>query len=160
MGAAGVMSPPLALWLARASPNRRIWVYTNDRNRRVSPVAASAGSCASSSPPGLVNLNNHSEKSGRDELSETIGICILYATIPGAQNVNLTKPRRAFGNPALSCGGTKSSNPSPSAGESANFWFLGDRLACGGCAVSRSAAARSYSPAPIAVASAPARCTR
>ena len=26
---------------------------------------------------------------------------------------------------------TRSSNPSPSAGESANFWFLGDRLACG-----------------------------
>jgi hypothetical protein len=26
--------------------------------------------------------------------------------------------------------GTGSSNPAPS-GESANFWFLGDRLACG-----------------------------
>jgi hypothetical protein len=43
-------------------------------------------------PLGLVNLNNHSEKSGRDELSETIGIFTLYATIPGVQNVNLTKP--------------------------------------------------------------------
>ena len=32
--------------------------------------------------------------------------------------------RRAFGNPALSCGGTKSSNPSPSIGESANFQSL------------------------------------
>src|SRR6516162_823596 len=27
--------------------------------------------------------------------------------------------------------GTDGSNPVPSAGESANFWFLGDRLACG-----------------------------
>ena len=53
------------------------------------------------------NLSNRSEKSGRGERSETIEIRVPDATVPGAQDVNLTKPGFAHYPPLLGFARTK-----------------------------------------------------
>ena len=56
---------------------------------------------------GLVNLNNRSEKSVWDYRSEPPDICVPDATLPGAQNANLTKPARLMRENKPNANGTK-----------------------------------------------------
>ena len=58
-------------------------------------------------------------------------LCQRPGRSAGCRSYPSNRARQKARQPASPRPRTRSSNPVPSSGESANFWFLGDRLACG-----------------------------
>src|SRR6516162_6393406 len=104
------------------------WIFLPsvlDANGRANFIARRAGARGQFTPDPLYYGSD-----GEDRRLSRISTCTQARTAAQAAEIicagaRATRDtRRAFGNPALSCGGTKSSNPSPSIGESANFQSL------------------------------------
>jgi len=67
----------------------------------------------------------HGRQAGHFRLrTGRLGLLALILTVAEVQTVGASIVPGCFGNRGLSCRGTKSSNPSPSSGESTNFQFL------------------------------------
>src|SRR6516225_7146192 len=87
----------------------------------------------------MENVDNLAEPAGRLSQSTTLRACYVPALVKGSMAWLLCLPVGQALPLASSYRSTlfffrretNGSNPFPSSGESANFWFLGDRLACG-----------------------------